>query len=120
MKAHLGEIDLDSPPRITQTSTTWGLSRISHQKRGGNTYTYDSSAGSGTCVYVIDSGIADNDPEFEGRAYFVANFHDDGQRVDFNGHGTHVAGTIGSKTYGVAKKTTIYGVKVLGEDGTVC
>lgn len=51
--------------------------------------------------------------EFEGRAIFGANFAGDGQDIDGNGHGTHVAGTIGSAAYGVAKKTNLIGVKVL-------
>lgn len=56
--------------------------------------------------------------EFEGRAKFLKNFSGDGQDSDGNGHGTHVSGTIGSKTYGVAKKTSIYGVKVLDAQGS--
>lgn len=56
--------------------------------------------------------------EFEGRATFGANFAGDGQNTDGNGHGTHVAGTIGSKTYGVAKKTSLIGVKVLDASGS--
>jgi subtilisin family serine protease len=56
--------------------------------------------------------------EFEGRAKFLKNFAGDGQDSDGNGHGTHVSGTIGSKTYGVAKKTSIFGVKVLDAQGS--
>lgn len=55
--------------------------------------------------------------EFEGRALQIKSFIT-GQETDGNGHGTHVAGTIGSKTYGVAKKTSIYGVKVLDNSGS--
>ncbi|KAG5756454.1 hypothetical protein H9Q72_014442 [Fusarium xylarioides] len=53
-------------------------------------------------------------PEFEGRARFVQNFVDNAD-LDANGHGTNIAGTIGSKTYGVAKKTQLFAVKVLNE-----
>jgi subtilisin family serine protease len=49
----------------------------------------------------------------------LANFAGDGSNTDGNGHGTHVAGTIGSKTYGVAKKTKLFGVKVLDAGGSV-
>jgi subtilisin family serine protease len=55
--------------------------------------------------------------DFGGRATFAANFVDS-SNTDGNGHGTHVAGTIGSNTYGVAKKTKLYAVKVLGSDGS--
>lgn len=55
--------------------------------------------------------------DFEGRAKFLANFVDQ-DNTDGNGHGTHVSGTIGSKTYGVAKKTSIFGVKVLDASGS--
>lgn len=55
--------------------------------------------------------------EFEGRATFLANYADS-SNSDGNGHGTHVAGTVGSKTYGVAKKTQLYAVKVLNASGS--
>jgi subtilisin family serine protease len=122
VQANLGEFDhLEKKAYVTQSSSTWGLSRISHQNRqsGSYSYTYDDSAGAGTCVYVVDTGIATTHPEFEGRATFLANFAGDGQNTDGNGHGTHCAGTIGSKTYGVAKKTKLYGVKVLDASGSV-
>ncbi|KAI1082518.1 proteinase T-like protein [Whalleya microplaca] len=100
---------------LSQTSSTWGLGRISH-KASSTTYVYDESAGEGTCAYVIDTGIYVDHPEFEGRATHLATFIGNGQN-DGNGHGTHVAGTIGSKTYGVAKKTNLYAVKVLSSLG---
>lgn len=55
--------------------------------------------------------------EFEGRATWLQNFIDS-NNADSTGHATHVAGTIGSKTYGVAKKTKLYSVKVLGQGGS--
>ncbi|KAI1074555.1 subtilisin-like protein [Whalleya microplaca] len=100
----------------TQSGATWGISRLSH-KSGTNGYVYDSSAGTGTCAYVIDTGIYTSHAEFEGRATFLANYADS-SNTDGNGHGTHVAGTIGSKTYGVAKKTSLYAVKVLDSSGS--
>jgi subtilisin family serine protease len=121
VKANLGEFDsLDKKAYVTQSSSTWGLSRISHVDRqtGSTSYTYDSSAGEGTCVYVVDTGIYTAHPEFEGRATFLANYAGDGQNSDGNGHGTHCAGTVGSKTYGVAKATKLYGVKVLDASGS--
>ncbi|KAJ6440120.1 serine protease precursor protein [Purpureocillium lavendulum] len=101
----------------TQENADWGLARLSSQKPGGTTYTYDDSAGEGTCAYIIDTGVDVEHPEFEGRAKFLANYVDK-DNTDGNGHGTHVSGTIGSKTYGVAKKTQIFGVKVLDANGS--
>ncbi|KAF2830369.1 subtilisin-like protease [Ophiobolus disseminans] len=121
VKASLGEFDnLEKRAFVTQSSSTWGLSRISHKNRqtGTLSYTYDDSAGAGTCVYVVDTGISTTHPEFEGRATFLANFAGDGSNTDGNGHGTHCAGTVGSKTYGVAKKTKLYAVKVLDASGS--
>jgi subtilisin family serine protease len=121
VKANLGEIDtLDKRAYVTQSSSTWGLSRISHKnlQSGTASYTYDSTAGAGTCVYIVDTGIYTAHPEFEGRATFLSNFAGDGKNSDGNGHGTHCAGTIGSKTYGVAKKASLYAVKVLDSSGS--
>jgi len=65
---------------------------------------------------VIDSGIFVSHPDFEGRAVIGASFTGDNDN-DEDGHGTHVAGTVGSKTYGVAKKAHLIAVKVLGKNG---
>lgn len=102
----------------TQQNADWGIARLSNAQPGSTTYTYDDTAGEGTCAYIIDTGIEASHPEFEGRATFLQNFAEDGQDSDGHGHGTHVAGTIGSKTYGVAKKTTLFGVKVLDASGS--
>ncbi|KAL2269242.1 hypothetical protein VTJ83DRAFT_4088 [Remersonia thermophila] len=101
----------------TQSSAPWGLARLSSKTRGKNSYVYDTSAGAGTCSYVIDTGIYTAHSDFEGRAFWGGNFVDS-SNSDGNGHGTHVAGTIGGKTYGVAKKTTLYAVKVLSASGS--
>ncbi|KAK4039878.1 peptidase S8/S53 domain-containing protein [Parachaetomium inaequale] len=102
---------------VSQSGAPWGISRISHKAKGSTTYVYDDSAGEGTCAYVIDTGIYTGHSQFGGRATFAANFVDS-SNTDGNGHGTHVAGTIGSSSYGVAKKTKLYAVKVLGSDGS--
>ncbi|KAI6783456.1 uncharacterized protein J7T54_005485 [Emericellopsis cladophorae] len=101
----------------TQTNAPWGLARISSASPGGTTYTYDDAAGAGTCAYIVDTGIDTSHPDFDGRATFAANFVDS-NNGDRQGHGTHVAGTVGGTTFGVAKKTSLYAVKVLGDDGT--
>ncbi|RGP71943.1 putative endopeptidase k [Fusarium sporotrichioides] len=102
---------------VDQDNAPWGIARISSSRPGSKTYTYDESAGEGTCSYVIDTGIDVEHPDFDGRAKFLKNFAG-GSDGDGQGHGTHVAGTIGSTTYGVAKKTNLYAVKVLGDDGS--
>ncbi|KAK0389180.1 hypothetical protein NLU13_2755 [Sarocladium strictum] len=101
---------------VTQSGAPWGLARLSNTRPGSTSYSYDDTAGAGTCSYVIDTGIEASHPEFEGRAQQLVNYVSSAT-TDDQGHGTHVAGTIGGRTYGVAKKTQLYGVKVLAADG---
>ncbi|KAI1911198.1 Secreted subtilisin-like serine protease sub5 [Ophidiomyces ophidiicola] len=96
---------------------TWGLGRISNKRVGISNYFYDSSAGEGIWAYDVDTGVDISHPEFEGRAIWGSN-HVDKDDTDGHGHGTHVGGTIGSKTYGVAKKAKIIAVKVLSASGS--
>ena len=101
-----------------QNDPTWGLDRIDQKSNELNKkYYHPVSRGADVDVYVVDTGIDVTHPEFESRAIWGKNFVD-GKNTDCNGHGTHVAGTIGSKTYGVAKKTTIFAVKVLNCEGS--
>lgn len=104
----------------TQLGATWGLDRIDTKApttplRDGN-YNYVAT-GSGVTAYVIDTGILLSHPEFEGRAKFGINTAG-GKNDDCNGHGTHVAGTIGGRVYGVAKKVNLVAVKVLNCRGS--
>jgi subtilisin family serine protease len=100
----------------TQTNATWGLDRIDQRNRPLNgTYTYPNTA-SNVHAYVIDTGIRITHNDFGGRATWGANFAG-GQNTDCNGHGTHVAGTIGGTTYGVAKQVRLVAVKVLNCQG---
>jgi subtilisin family serine protease len=102
----------NSPP-------SWGLPRISQVNRNLSApYHYPDHAGQGIDVWVIDTGIQTTHSDFEGRAVMVKNYVTGESNTDLNGHGTHVAGTIGSKTYGVAKKVNLYGVKVLNKSGS--
>lgn len=102
---------------ITQDGATWGIARVSSQAPDAKSYKYHSSAGAGTCAYVLDTGIDDTHSDFGGRAKMLKNFAG-GAPGDKHGHGTHCAGTIGSTTWGVAKKTKIFGVKVLGDNSS--
>lgn len=102
---------------VTQTGAPWGLARLSSTTPGTTTYEYDDTAGSGTCSYIIDTGIYTAHTDFGGRAVWGGNFVDSANS-DGNGHGTHVAGTVGGTKYGVAKKTTLIAVKVLSASGS--
>ncbi|KNG50766.1 alkaline serine protease alp1 [Stemphylium lycopersici] len=101
---------------VSQSNAGWGLGSISSRTRGATSYIYDSTAGQGTHSYVLDSGIRTTHVEFEGRASWGYNSVNTVNTDNF-GHGTHVAGIIGAKTYGVAKKTNLIAVKVIGDDG---
>ncbi|TWU76115.1 Basic amino-acid permease [Metarhizium rileyi] len=101
----------------TQKNSTHGLATISHRAPGSTEYVYDSSAGEGAVVYVLDTGVAVDHPEFEGRASHGYNAIKSVPDGDVNGHGTHVAGTVGSKSYGVAKKTKLVDVKLFDDRG---
>ncbi|EME79398.1 uncharacterized protein MYCFIDRAFT_35047 [Pseudocercospora fijiensis CIRAD86] len=101
-----------------QSGAEYGLARISHRAKGQSGYIYDTSAGAGTTVYVIDTGVYTQHSEFGGRATMGANFVSGESATDGNGHGTHCAGTVAGSTYGVAKKANIIGVKVLGSNGS--
>ncbi len=95
----------------TQTNPPWGLDRIDQRDRPLNgTYNYNWT-GSGVRVYVIDTGIRTAHNQFGGRASNVFDVNG-GNGQDCNGHGTHVAGTVGGSTYGVAKSVQLRGVKV--------
>lgn len=105
-----------------QHHATWGLARISHHRRPSGKeyeeYSYDSHAGKNVTVYVIDTGVFIEHEDFEGRARFGHNFVKSDPAKDLNGHGTHCAGTIAGKTWGVAKKANIVAVKVLDGRGS--
>ena len=103
----------------TQSGATWGIDRIDQRARPlSGTYTY-TSTGAGVTAYIIDTGIQTSHPQFGGRAAAVYDAIGDGRNgQDCNGHGTHVAGTVGSATYGVAKGVALRAVRVLNCSGS--
>lgn len=102
----------------TQSNPPWGLDRIDQRSGTDDSYTYNTT-GEGVNVYVIDSGINYGHHEFGGRALLghdvVGGVTPAGS--DCNGHGTHVAGTIGGSEFGVAKAVNLYSVRVFGCSG---
>jgi subtilisin family serine protease len=101
----------------TQSNPPWGLDRIDQRSRPLNAiYTFNWT-GAGVFAYVIDTGIRTTHTQFGSRAAAVFDaFGGNGQ--DCNGHGTHVAGTIGGSTYGVAKSVNLRAVRVLNCSGS--
>jgi subtilisin family serine protease len=128
--AHLGE--LRSDPRVdyverdsamkalaTQTGATWGLDRIDQRSLPLSTTFSYSNSGAGVTAYIIDTGIRFTHNEFGARAVSGYDAVDPGTPADdCNGHGTHVAGTTGGTTYGVAKEVKLVAVRVLDCSGS--
>jgi subtilisin family serine protease len=105
----------------SQPGATWGIDRLDqHDLPLNQTYLYNAS-GRGVHAYIIDTGIRISHSEFGGRADFSFDSIGDGQKGnDCNGHGTHVAATVGGNLYGVAKNVQLHAVRVLdcGGSGT--
>lgn len=100
----------NAPRHLARLSSRYGIDEL--------VYHYPQQyQGEGAVVYVLDTGVKCDHPEFEGRCEFGADFTGEGT-TDENGHGTHVAGIVGSKTYGVAKKVNIVAVKALNSYGS--
>lgn len=100
-----------------QSGATWGIDRIDQRSLPlSGTYSYNTTA-SNVRAYIIDTGIQTNHPQFGSRAQAVYDALG-GNGQDCNGHGTHVAGTVGSATYGVAKGVLLRAVRVLDCNGS--
>jgi subtilisin family serine protease len=121
--ADVAYIEQDQEVHISQVcnvqqNAVWGINRISEREiELSGEYHYDTD-GTGVTAFIIDTGIRTTHEQFTGRASWGANYAGDGQNTDCNGHGTHVAVTVGGRDYGVAKKVTLVAVKVLGCSGS--
>ncbi len=104
---------------MIQSNATWGLDRIDQSNLPLDSFYSSTTDGSGVNAYIIDTGIQISHSDFGGRAKYGWDFvGNDSVASDCNGHGTHIAGTIGSTTYGVAKNATLYAVRVIGCNGS--
>jgi aqualysin 1 len=112
-------VEPDQVVHASQTPATWGLDRIDQRDLPlNNTYNFNDT-GAGVHAYIIDTGVRGTHQEFTGRTGNGADFVGDGNGTnDCHGHGTHVAGTTGGTTYGVAKQVTIHPVRVLNCQGS--
>lgn len=109
--------------KTVQEGASWGQTRVTRESAettGSEPgFRHDPVWGTGSTVYVLDTGVRVTHSEFEGRARWGAKFTPPGDSdTDRNGHGTHCAGTIGGKTYGIAKACEIVAVKVLSDQGS--
>jgi len=117
----LGKFQEEEQVCNTFQNQDWNLSRLSHRTMEDSdnlgTYFHPGHGASDVLSYIVDTGILLGHVEFQGRATFGANYAG-GVNDDCNGHGTHVAGTVGGATYGVARSVRLVAVKVLNCQGS--
>lgn len=103
----------------TQSNPDWGLDRIDQKNLPlDSAYSY-LQTGSGTTAYIVDTGILSTHQQFSGRVLSGYTAISDGNGTsDCHGHSTHVAGTVGGSTYGVAKNVSLVPIRILGCDGS--
>ncbi|GAA2564293.1 hypothetical protein GCM10010435_40720 [Winogradskya consettensis] len=108
-------------PVGTRPYPLWNLDRVDQRTAVlDDEYTYPTTAGAGVTAYILDSGIRTTHREFGGRATVGFDAYNDGwngQDCNTDGHGTHVAGTVGGATYGIAPAVSLVSVRVLSCEG---
>lgn len=108
-----------NPDRNPQPNSSWGLDRIDQHSLPLDGYYAYHNDGEGVNAYIIDTGILPTHWEFSGRASAIYDALNEGIiSVDCNGHGSHVAGIIGGRTFGVAQQVRLLSVRVLNCQGT--
>jgi subtilisin family serine protease len=112
------EADGQVQASVLQANATWGLDRIDQASLPLNTTFGYTGTGLGVRAYVVDTGMRLSHTEFTGRASSGYDAVDGGSADDCNGHGTHVAGTVGGTIYGVAKAVSLVAVRVLNCQGS--
>jgi subtilisin family serine protease len=114
--------DVEQSCRVQNSPGSWGLVRICQRQRRNEdgSYHYPPHQGEGVIAYIVDTGIYVDNVDFEKRAVFGwrAETGSGWSLGDGNGHGTHVASTVGGVKYGVAKKVSLIAVKVLSDAGS--
>ncbi|MFE0766499.1 S8 family peptidase [Streptomyces smyrnaeus] len=112
-------VEADGTMRVSGTQPnppSWGIDRVDGSLN--RSYSYPNE-GSGVTAYIVDTGVDMTHPDFTGRARSGYDFIDnDTNASDCQGHGTHVAGTVGSRSYGVAKNVDLVAVRVLNCQGS--
>jgi subtilisin family serine protease len=102
-----------------QSGATWGITRTAELTNDKNSFYSYGSDGEGVTAYIIDTGIRCSHQEFKGRCTWGCDSANvPSPNSDLNGHGTHVAGTVGGSVYGLAKKVHLVGVAVLSASGS--
>lgn len=101
----------------TQRNAPWGIVRVAGNTYPDSRYRYLLNSGQGVDIFVLDTGVETEHPEFEGRARWGLNLVSNSPNRDEHGHGTHCAGIAGGRTFGVTKRSSIVAVKVLDRNG---
>ncbi|ACY15569.1 S8 family serine peptidase [Haliangium ochraceum] len=112
------EVDWAPTPLVDQNNPVWGLDRIDQSALPFDDIYQQNTTGAGVHAYIIDTGVNAAHSEFAGRmGNGMSAILDGGGTADCQGHGSHVAGTVGGTQWGVAKDVTIHAVRALGCDG---